>query len=168
MKSVRGRNAEKESMLKRKLKAEPLLILVGILLLCNVIWFIAWLIPNKTEQDSEKVASVGKVAITRGQGRRAAVGVTAQATEQHEEQEEEGTEEPRKEAGEVKPRNRGVGEQPVEDEVDRGRDEDAQRPSGGDGAEEEGFVVAVLPDLRNRHRASGCRGRPAGPRSARI
>ncbi|MCZ2260591.1 peptidyl-prolyl cis-trans isomerase [Sporosarcina sp. G11-34] len=67
MKSVRGRNPEKESMLKRKLKAEPLLILVGILLLCNVIWFIAWLIPNKMEQDGEKVASVGKVAITRGQ-----------------------------------------------------------------------------------------------------
>lgn len=52
---------------KRKLKTKPLLIVIGILFVCNLLWFIAWLIPSKapTIQNDEEVASVNGKAITR-------------------------------------------------------------------------------------------------------
>ncbi len=49
---------------KRHLKTKPVLMVVGVLLLFNVLWLIAWLIPNDTGND-EKVASVSGEAITR-------------------------------------------------------------------------------------------------------
>ena len=32
---------------KRRLKTKPVLLVLGILLLGNLLWFIAWLIPNE-------------------------------------------------------------------------------------------------------------------------
>ena len=49
---------------KRHLKTKPVLIVIGVLLLINILWFIAWLIPNDTGK-AEKVASVSGEAITR-------------------------------------------------------------------------------------------------------
>ncbi|WP_336824273.1 peptidyl-prolyl cis-trans isomerase [Sporosarcina sp. USHLN248] len=50
---------------KRRLKTKPLLVLIGILLAGNLLWFIAFLIPNKSEQPPEEVASVAGEPITR-------------------------------------------------------------------------------------------------------
>ena len=47
------------------MKTKPLIALIGILFACNIFWFIAWLIPDKSQQDGEEVASVGKDSITR-------------------------------------------------------------------------------------------------------
>ena len=49
---------------KKRLKTKPLLILILILLLGNFLWFVAWLVPGKTE-GTEKVASVDGEDITR-------------------------------------------------------------------------------------------------------
>ena len=49
---------------KRHLKTKPVLLVVGILLLANLLWFIAWLIPNDAG-NAEKVASVSGDDITR-------------------------------------------------------------------------------------------------------
>lgn len=49
---------------KRHLKTKPVLLVVGILLLANFLWFVAWLIPNDPG-NSEKVASVSGDDITR-------------------------------------------------------------------------------------------------------
>ncbi len=49
---------------KRHLKTKPVLLVVGILLLANLLWFAAWLIPNDTG-NAEKVASVSGDDITR-------------------------------------------------------------------------------------------------------
>lgn len=49
---------------KRKLKTKPLLVLLSILLAGNLLWFIAWLIPN-TPGGNEEVASVSGKEITR-------------------------------------------------------------------------------------------------------
>jgi foldase protein PrsA len=51
---------------KRKLKTGPLLLLIAVLLAANLLWFIAWLIPNAPES-TEEVASVSGKAITQGQ-----------------------------------------------------------------------------------------------------
>lgn len=51
---------------KRHLKTKPVLMIVGILLLANFLWFIAWLIPNGTGK-AEEVASVNGQAVTREQ-----------------------------------------------------------------------------------------------------
>lgn len=50
---------------KRKIKTKPLILLVGILFICNLLWFIAWLIPSKPTSSDEEVASVNGKAITR-------------------------------------------------------------------------------------------------------
>lgn len=52
---------------KRRLKTKPLVILIGILFACNLLWFIAWLMPSKTStvKDDEEVASVDGKVITR-------------------------------------------------------------------------------------------------------
>lgn len=63
MKYVRSRNSEETK--PRKLKREPLLVLIAILLICNILWFFAWLIPNKSWKTGEEVASVSGKPITR-------------------------------------------------------------------------------------------------------
>jgi foldase protein PrsA len=40
-------------------------MVLGLLLLGNILWFIAWLIPNGPSGGGEKVASVGGEEITR-------------------------------------------------------------------------------------------------------
>ncbi|MCM3639474.1 peptidyl-prolyl cis-trans isomerase [Sporosarcina luteola] len=67
MKYGQGRNVQETVPPRRKLKTKPLLFLIGILLACNVLWFIGWLIPDKSKQPDEEVASVAGEAITRGQ-----------------------------------------------------------------------------------------------------
>ena len=51
---------------KKRLKPGPLLFLIFVLLAANLVWFIAWLIPNAPE-NTEKVASVSGEAITQGE-----------------------------------------------------------------------------------------------------
>ncbi|WP_391206203.1 peptidyl-prolyl cis-trans isomerase [Psychrobacillus sp. L4] len=50
---------------KRHLKTKPVLLLLGILLLGNFLWFIAWLTPNEKVSETEEVASVGGKVITK-------------------------------------------------------------------------------------------------------
>ncbi|MGB2873807.1 peptidyl-prolyl cis-trans isomerase [Psychrobacillus psychrotolerans] len=54
---------------KKRLKTKPVLVVLSILLLGNLLWFIAWLIPNGTTKfnDSEEVASVAGKVITKEQ-----------------------------------------------------------------------------------------------------
>lgn len=53
---------------KRHLKTKPVLVVLGILLLGNLLWFIAWLIPNDRQaKASEEVASVDGKVITKEQ-----------------------------------------------------------------------------------------------------
>lgn len=48
----------------RKLRREVLVVIIGVLLLMNLIWFIAWLIPSSPE-GKEEVASIDGEIITR-------------------------------------------------------------------------------------------------------
>lgn len=50
---------------QKKLKTKPVLIVLGLLMLGNLLWFIAWLIPNGPNGGNEVVASVGKEKISR-------------------------------------------------------------------------------------------------------
>ena len=52
---------------KRHLKTKPVLLLLGILFIGNLLWFIAWLIPNEKVSETEVVASVGGKVITKEQ-----------------------------------------------------------------------------------------------------
>lgn len=54
---------------KKRLKTKPVLVVLSVLLLGNLLWFIAWLIPNDTSKsnDSEEVASVAGKVITKEQ-----------------------------------------------------------------------------------------------------
>lgn len=54
---------------KKRLKTKPILVVLSILLVGNLFWFIAWLIPNNTNKinDTEEVASVAGKAITKEQ-----------------------------------------------------------------------------------------------------
>lgn len=54
-------------LLQRRLKTKPALAVMAILLLGNMIWFIAWLIPNKDHEigSDEQVAAIGGDVITR-------------------------------------------------------------------------------------------------------
>ncbi len=52
---------------KRHLKTKPVLLVIGILLLANILWFIAWLIPNGSSAASEQVAAVDGEEITRAE-----------------------------------------------------------------------------------------------------
>lgn len=56
---------EPSSPPKRRLKRKPLVILIGILFFFNLLWFIAWLIPSKSTNIDEEVASVNGKSITR-------------------------------------------------------------------------------------------------------
>ena len=67
MKYGQGRNVQETVPQKRRLKTKPLLILIAILLAGNVFWFIGWLIPDKSKQPDEVVASVAGEPITREQ-----------------------------------------------------------------------------------------------------
>ena len=67
MKYGRNHNAQEAVTQRRKLKTKPLLVLIGILFACNVLWFIGWLIPDKSKQPPEEVASVAGDPITREQ-----------------------------------------------------------------------------------------------------
>lgn len=66
MKSTRDYD---NSHTKKRLKTKPVLIVMSVLLVGNLLWFIAWLIPNNTSNinDSEKVASVAGKIITKEQ-----------------------------------------------------------------------------------------------------
>jgi len=59
-----NQNTSSEQTRKKRLKTKPLLFLIGILLAGNLLWFIAWLIPNNPG-GSEKVASVDGEPISR-------------------------------------------------------------------------------------------------------
>lgn len=50
---------------KKKLKTKPLIVLILILLLGNLLWFVAWLAPNKPTMYEEEVASVDGKPIMR-------------------------------------------------------------------------------------------------------
>jgi foldase protein PrsA len=67
MKYGHGRNVQETAPQKRRLKTKPLLVLICILFVCNVLWFIGWLIPDKSKQPDEEVASVAGESITRAQ-----------------------------------------------------------------------------------------------------
>ena len=67
MKYGQGRNVQETVPQKRRLKTKPLLILIAILLAGNVLWFIGWLIPDKSKQPDEVVATVAGEPITREQ-----------------------------------------------------------------------------------------------------
>ncbi|MBB4826846.1 foldase protein PrsA [Sporosarcina luteola] len=57
---------------KRRLKTKPLLILIGVLLFTNLLWFIGWLVPDKRPiEATEEVASVAGKPITRADWLRA-------------------------------------------------------------------------------------------------
>ena len=75
----------------------------------------------------------------------AAVNATGQEHDQHEQgrQQKAGNE-----ACKVEARDRAVGQQSVQDEIDRGRDQNAERAAGRDGAEKQRLVVLALLDLR--------------------
>lgn len=44
---------------------KPLHLVLGLLLITNLFWFIAWIIPNKSQNAGEEVASVGDESVTR-------------------------------------------------------------------------------------------------------
>ncbi|WP_432362991.1 peptidylprolyl isomerase [Sporosarcina sp. UB5] len=67
MKYGQSRNVQETVPQKRRLKTKPLLILIGILFTSNILWFIGWLIPDKSKQPDEEVASVAGEAITRAE-----------------------------------------------------------------------------------------------------
>lgn len=65
MKYNRIRNHDLTVTEKRKLKTKPLLVIIGVLFICNLLWFIAWIKPDKSWKTGEEVASVNGVAISR-------------------------------------------------------------------------------------------------------
>jgi len=60
---------EKDAPTKKRLKTKPVLVVLSILFLGNLLWFIAWLIPNDSSKanDTEEVASVAGKVITKEQ-----------------------------------------------------------------------------------------------------
>lgn len=67
MKYGRNHNVQETAAQRRKLKTKPLLAVIVILFALNIFWFVGWLIPNKSKQSNEVVASVGGEPITREQ-----------------------------------------------------------------------------------------------------
>lgn len=65
MKYGRARNKETSETEKRTLKTKPLLLIIGVLFICNLLWFIGWIKPDKSWKTGEEVASVNGVAISR-------------------------------------------------------------------------------------------------------
>ncbi|WP_419960539.1 peptidyl-prolyl cis-trans isomerase [Psychrobacillus sp. BM2] len=66
MKSTRDHD---NAQTKKRLKTKPVLVVLSILLIGNLLWFIAWLIPNDTSKtnDTEEVASIAGKVITKEQ-----------------------------------------------------------------------------------------------------
>ena len=60
---------DKDAPTKKRLKTKPVLVVLSILFLGNLLWFIAWLIPNDSSKanDTEEVASVAGKVITKEQ-----------------------------------------------------------------------------------------------------
>lgn len=52
---------------KRHLKTKPVLVVIGILLLANLLWFVAWLMPDGSSAANEEVAAVDGEEITRAE-----------------------------------------------------------------------------------------------------
>lgn len=67
MRYARKQNPNPEIPQKRRLKTKPLVILIGILFVCNCLLLIAWLTSSKSapEKNGEEVASVNGKTITR-------------------------------------------------------------------------------------------------------
>ena len=65
---------------------------------------------------------------------------------------------PGDDTGEIELRYGRIGQHAVDDHVDRGRDQDAERAARGDGAEEQALGVAVLLDLADGDGADGRSG----------
>ena len=68
MKSERNRKVEivdKAKLELRKLKSKPLVIVAGVLLLCNILWFISWAVSSNSWKTGEEVASVSGNPIKR-------------------------------------------------------------------------------------------------------
>lgn len=65
MKYKNNHNRRETKPLTRNLKKKPLVILIGVLLICNILWFIAWIIPNQSWKTGEEVASVDGETIER-------------------------------------------------------------------------------------------------------
>lgn len=67
MRYARRQSPKEAPTQKRRLKTKPLVVVIGILLFCNLLWFIAWVIPSKSQpiENDEEVASVNGKPITR-------------------------------------------------------------------------------------------------------
>ena len=84
--------------------------------------------------------------------------------EQRPQDEQAGEHQPRQHAGKKQPADRGLGGDPVQDEGDRRRDQDAERAAGADRAGGHVVRVAAPAHFRNAHLADGG---AAGGRRAR-
>lgn len=64
-----GTQSPKKTLSELRMKAKPALTIIGVLLVGNIIWFVAWLIAlggaEETATNNEAVATVGKEDITR-------------------------------------------------------------------------------------------------------
>ena len=76
--------------------------------------------------------------------------------------EQAGQHEPRQEAGDEQPADRGLGGDAVDDHGDRGRDQDAQGAAGRDRAGRQAVGIAALAHLGHAHLADGGAGRRRG------
>ena len=65
MKYSRGHKEDQTKPGTRRLRAKPLLIVIGILLLSNLLWFIAWKVTDKSWETGEVVASIEGKTIER-------------------------------------------------------------------------------------------------------
>lgn len=65
MKYNRGHKGNHAKPGTRRLKAKPLLIVIGILLFSNLMWFIAWKVTDKSWETGEVVASIDGGSIKR-------------------------------------------------------------------------------------------------------
>ncbi|WP_210471803.1 peptidyl-prolyl cis-trans isomerase [Sporosarcina sp. 6E9] len=65
MRFNRGHKEDPEKIGTRRLKAKPLLIVIGILLFSNLLWFIAWKVTDKSWETGEVVATVDGKTIKR-------------------------------------------------------------------------------------------------------
>ncbi len=65
MKYERKRKEGENEIKILRIKKKPLIILTGILLFCNILWFISWAVSDKSSGNSEEVASVKGKSITR-------------------------------------------------------------------------------------------------------
>ncbi|OCS84809.1 peptidyl-prolyl cis-trans isomerase [Caryophanon tenue] len=64
-----GTKSPKKTLSELRMKAKPALTIIGVLLVGNIIWFVAWLIAlggaEETATNNEAVATIGKEDITR-------------------------------------------------------------------------------------------------------